>query len=259
MDVRNKTAIVTGGGSGIGRAISLLLAERGARIVAADLDADGAAETVRLVEKSAGEAHAQCTDVTDPEAVRTLFEAACARFTGVDIVINNAAIVQPPPGWPKGDVATVARVIETNLGSVFIVLRTALDHLKSRGGGVVVNTASQAALVPLPTDPAYGAAKAGVVYLTRASTPLLESHGVRVVAILPGMTDTPMLDKSGHGKPADWLQPIIDAGGTQPASDVAKTALDLIEDDSLIGTCRACRPIDQGGDYDIPDALEPTP
>ncbi|MCP5044657.1 MAG: SDR family oxidoreductase [bacterium] len=257
MDVQNKTAIVTGGGSGIGRQVCQLLAERGADVVVADIDLPGAAETRHLIEKAGGEARAQGTDVTDPEAVKALFDMATSHFGGVDIVINNAGIVQPPPGWPEGNAKDVARVIEINLGGIFIVLRTALDYLQARGGGVVVNTASGAALFPFPPDPAYGAAKAGVVYLTRASAPLLESHGVRVVAALPGMTDTPMLNKSGHGKPADWLQPIIDAGGTQPVAEVAQTILDLVADDSLVGTCRACRPSAQGGDFDVPDAATP--
>ncbi|MCP4036664.1 MAG: SDR family oxidoreductase, partial [bacterium] len=108
------------------------------------------------------------------------------------------------------------------------------------------------ALIPLPFDPAYGAAKAGIVYLTRASAPLLESHRVRVAAALPGMTDTPMHDKTGGGKPAAWLQPILDAGGSQPVGEVAQTVIDLIEDDTLVSVCRGCRPASQGGDRDIP-------
>jgi NAD(P)-dependent dehydrogenase (short-subunit alcohol dehydrogenase family) len=253
MKVQEKVAIITGGGSGIGRAMALLLAKEGARIVAADVDLEGARETVQLVEKAGGEALAEATDVTDPEQVKALFDTATSHFGGVDIVLNNAGIVASPPGWPENDAADALAVVNTNLGGIFVVLRTALDFLQPRGGGVVVNTSSQAALVPLPTDPAYGAAKAGIVYLTRASRALLESHGVRVVAVLPGMTDTPMLSKTGGGKPAPWLQPIIDAGGKQPASDVAQTALDLIEDDSLVGTCRACRAASAGGDFDVPD------
>ncbi|MFB0977462.1 MAG: SDR family oxidoreductase [Myxococcota bacterium] len=253
MNIKGKVALVTGGASGIGRATSLLLAEHGAQVVVADVAIDGAAETVHLIEKNGGEALAFAADITQVDAVEQLFAAGESRFGGIDIVINNAGIVVGPPGWPDVGAARLAQVIHTNLGGVFIVQRTALDSFAKRGGGVVVNTSSQAALVPLPTDPAYGAAKAGVVYLTRASAGLVESHNVRVVAMLPGMTQTPMLATTGDGEPAPWLAEILKNIPIQPASEVAQTALDLIQDDSLVGVCRACRGPDEGGDFDLPD------
>lgn len=252
MNVRDKVALVTGGGSGIGRATSLLLAERGARIVVADVAIAGAKETVSTIEAAGGSAIAHAADVAKPDEVETLFAQGERVFGGIDIVINNAGIVTGPPGWPEVEAARSLAVVQTNLGGVFVVLRTALDSFARRGGGVVVNTSSQAALAPLGNDPAYGAAKAGVVYLTRACTDLARTHNVRVVAMLPGMTETPMLATTGDGGPAPWLAAILEHIPIQAASEVAQTALDLIEDDSLIGVCRACRGTEHGGDFDLP-------
>ena len=253
MNVEGKIAVVTGGASGIGRATCLLLAERGAKIVVADVSIDEARETAVAIEKLGGEAIVHNVDVTQPKQVQALFAAKEENFGGVDIVINNAGIVVGPPGWPDVPAEKSLAVINTNLGGVIVVLRTALDSFSRRGGGVIVNTSSQAALAPLAHDPAYGAAKAGIVYLTRACRDLAESQNVRVVATLPGMTDTPMHAKTGDGKPAPWLEEVLSQMESQPASDVAKTTLDLIEDDSLVGVCRACRSKALGGDFDIPD------
>lgn len=252
MNVQGKVAVVTGGASGIGRATCLLLAEHGAQVVATDVSVDGANATAASIESNGGEALAFTADVTSPEQVQRLFDAAEERFGGIDIVVNNAGIVVGPPGWPDVEAARSLAVINTNLGGVIVVLRTALDAFALRGGGVIVNTSSQAALAPLPNDPAYGAAKAGVVYLTRACADLAKTHNVRVNAMLPGMTQTPMLATTGDGKPAPWLAAILEHIPVQPASEVAQTALDLIEDDSLIAVCRACRGAEQGGDFDVP-------
>lgn len=252
MNVDGKVALVTGGASGIGRATCLLLAERGAQVVVTDVAIAGAEETAEQIVKGGGNAIAVAANVTVPGDVQDLFDKAETHFGGVDIVVNNAGIVLGPPGWPDVSAERLLAVVSTDLGGVFIVLRTAMDAFARRGGGVVVNTSSQAALAPLPDDPAYGAAKAGVVYLTRACANLAKTHNVRVVAMLPGMTETPMLSTTGDGKPAPWLATILEHIPIQPASEVAQTALDLIEDDSLIGVCRACRGSDLGGDFDVP-------
>ena len=169
MNIKGKVALVTGGASGIGRATSLLLAEHGAQVVVADVAIDGAAETVHLIEKDGGEALAFAADITQVDAVEQLFAAGESRFGGIDIVINNAGIVVGPPGWPDVGAARLAQVIHTNLGGVFIVQRTALDSFAKRGGGVVVNTSSQAALVPLqPTPPMVPRRQASFISPARA-------------------------------------------------------------------------------------------
>jgi 3-oxoacyl-[acyl-carrier protein] reductase len=153
---------------------------------------------------------------------------------GVDIVHNNAGLVSGEPAWPDITPETLLRVMNVNLGGVVVGTQIAIPYLHRRGGGVIVNTASLAALFPMTQDPIYSATKAGVTMFTRACAPLAE-EGIRVNAVLPSLVDTALLPKSGDGeKWADWAYSARDALGLLKPEDVAAVVLDLCRDDTAV-------------------------
>lgn len=236
MDIEGKSAVVTGAGSGIGRATALALADRGAGVTVADIDDAAAKETVALIRDRGGRAEAAVADVTEVEEVERVYDAAEATFGGLDIVHNNAGIVCGMPLWPETSPARLLQQLSVNLGAVIIGTRLAVDRMGARGGGAIVNTGSLASLLPMPDEPVYSATKAGVLMFTRACAGLYGSHRIRVNAVLPGLVETPLLDKSGDGtKPADWthmaraMMPVL-----QP-EDVAAAVIAFVEDDDAAG------------------------
>ena len=237
MEISGKVALVTGGSSGIGRATALALAAEGATVAVADIDREGGAETVRAIAEAGGQACFFAGDVSTPDGVRSLFAAVEAAFGGIDIVHNNAGIMTgDTPGWPDVGLDKIKLVISVNVAGVMMGTGAAVRALRKRGGGAVVNTASVAALGPMPFDPMYAASKAAVVHFTESCAMLAETENIRVNAVLPGMVDTPIIGKTGDGvNPAEWLRPAI-AGTTmlQP-EQIADKVIEFIRDDSKIG------------------------
>lgn len=246
MELQDKVAVVTGAGSGIGRATALAFARAGSTVVVADIDAAAASETVGLVHDAGGQASSVRTDVTEPRSLEALFAAAEAEHGGVDIVHNNAGLVSGEPLWPEITPETLLRVLNVNLGGVVVGTRLAIPALRRRGGGAIVNTASMAALFPLTADPIYSATKAGVTMFTRACAPLAEEH-IRVNAVLPGLVDTPLLPKSGDGdRWAEWAYSAQEVMGLLSPDDVAREVLDLVCDDTAVAQERVVGSIPVG-------------
>jgi 3-oxoacyl-[acyl-carrier protein] reductase len=238
MDIDGKVALVTGAASGIGRACARALAAAGARVVVADVDGDGGAETVRLIEDGGGSARFVEADVAEPAGIRALFAAADELFGGVDIVHNNAGIVSGEPIWPEMPLERLKLIVDVNLAAVCMGTQAGITALRPRGGGAIVNTASIAALRPMPSDPVYGATKAGVVQLTQSCAPLAQ-EGIRVNAVLPGITDTPILAKTGDGsRPAAWLEPVLPKVRMVRPEEIAAVVIELVADDGLAGEIR---------------------
>ena len=185
-----KVAVITGGGGGIGRASALLFVERGARVVIADLKEDGGHETVEM---AGGAEHAVFVraDTTSVDDVARLMDAAVAAFGRIDVLHNNAAIIERFDRIEDEPVERFRRVIDINLNGLFICSKAAVPHLRAQGGGVIVNMSSMGA-VGAANILAYGSAKAGVLALTRGLAQQLASSGIRVNAIMPGLVETPM-------------------------------------------------------------------
>src|SRR5271165_2838962 len=146
MEIAGKVAVVTGAGSGIGRACAQALSAAGASVLVADIDAQGGGETVDAVARAGGQAAFAPVDVTVTSQLSVMFDAAEDHFGGVDILCNNAGIVCGEPLWPATDPTALAAQVAVNLGAVILGTRLAVDRFAPRGGGAVVNIASIGAL-----------------------------------------------------------------------------------------------------------------
>lgn len=234
MELEGKVAVVTGAGSGIGRASALAFGAAGCTVVVADIDEAGGAETVGLAHDAGAVASFARTDVTEPRSLEATFAAAEAEHGGLDILHNNAGLVCGAPLWPDITPETLLRVMNVNLGGVVLGTRLAIPAMRRRGGGAIVNTASMAAMFPMADDPIYSATKAGVTMFTRACARLAEED-IRVNAVLPGLVDTPLLPKTGDGdKWADWAYLARDHMGILEAEEVALAVLELVCDDDAV-------------------------
>ena len=232
MDLKGTVAVVTGAGSGIGRASASLLAANGAQVVVADIDVDGGRATVDTIEGNGGDAFFVRADVSDPASVTALYETAADRYGGIDVAHNNAGIVSGNPPWPETPLDRILEVTRINLGGVMLCTRAVVDHMRRRGGGAIVNTSSIAAQFPMADDAVYSATKAGVAMFTQACAALRERDGIRVNAVLPGLVDTAIINKTGDGtKPADWLVGALELMPPLKPEQVAEAVLELIADD----------------------------
>jgi NAD(P)-dependent dehydrogenase (short-subunit alcohol dehydrogenase family) len=238
MELKDKVAIITGAGSGIGGATALRLAREGAAIVVADRDADGARETVRLIEAEGRRATSAVGDVTVAADLDAMFETAEHEFGGFDILYNNAGITTGLPRFPESPEANWRRTIEVDLNAVIAATQRAIPLLRARGGGVIISTSSLAGLFGYQADPIYAAAKHGVVGLTRALAGLAQEANIRVNCVCPAVVDTPLVTKglaSLTGAAREEAERRFRAIPMLPAEEIAAAVYDLIRDDSAAG------------------------
>jgi len=249
-DLSGKVALVTGAGSGIGRAMSRRLASDGAAVMCADLDEEAAQQTAAEVAEHGGRAAALRLDVSAEDEVKAALQRTVDELGGLDVLLNNAGI-GGGSGWD--------RTVAVNLSGVYYGLAHGAHLMAQRGGGSIVNTASIAGLqglvgsVPsteLP-DPnagagAYVAAKHGVVGLTRQFAVTYAKYGVRVNAVCPGYIDTPMI-AGITGVPAGraFLESLHPMGRLGRAEEIAAAASFLASDDASFVTGVAF-PVDGG-------------
>jgi len=201
-DYAGRVVLVTGAGSGIGREAAKAFAARGGLVYAADLNEHGLAETVDLIAEIGGKARAVLVDVADEEEVASVIGRIGREAGRLDVAFNNAGITgkaQRLEDYPTED---FDRVIAVNLRSVFLGMKHELPLIKKSGGGAIVNTASVAALTGPGGMSAYAASKHGVHGLTRVAAMENAAHNVRVNALAPGWTETPMVKVASDQNPA---------------------------------------------------------
>lgn len=191
MRFKDKSIIVTGAGSGIGRATSILFAREGGHVVCADLT-DGVEDTVKAIQDAGGTARAIRIDTGVEEDVIKAVELAISSFGGLDIMFANAGISGGLPGIFETSVELITEVMRVNLIGPFLAIKHAAPKIAERGGGAIVLTASVAGIRSGAGGPAYSASKAGVINLAKTAAQQLSGSNVRVNAICPGLTETSM-------------------------------------------------------------------
>ncbi|GLB66016.1 SDR family oxidoreductase [Arthrobacter mangrovi] len=221
--LEGKVAAITGGGSGIGAAIALLFAQEGADVAVLDRDERNASAVAEEAGAFAGRTAALTVDVTDGEAVRNAMDDVADRFGGIDILVSAAGILDETPLLEMSE-ATFDRTLAVDLKGVFLAARWAAPHMVERGGGRIINIASQLGLKGGVGLTHYVAAKAGVIGMTKAMALELAAHKILVNAIAPGPIFTPLID----GLSEEWKaskQAELPIGRFGQAREVAPTAL----------------------------------
>ncbi|NWG54918.1 MAG: SDR family oxidoreductase [Hydrogenophilaceae bacterium] len=234
MKLAGRAALITGAGSGIGRAIAHAFAEEGARVAVVDRDEGGARETAALIGAAAS---AFVCDITDEAAVSAAFDAAERAFGAVDILVNCAGVGDRRPPW-EISVADWRRVIDINLTGAFICAQQAIARLAKAGKpGAVINIASVAGEVAVPDHVAYVASKHGVVGLTKALALDCAKFGIRINAIAPGSVETPLTaGLLAHPDAAKRIGKTHPLGRWAQPEEIAKLAVFLASDESAFMT-----------------------
>ncbi len=230
--LENRTALVTGAASGIGRATALRLASEGARVVVADLQDDKAAAVVAEIEAAGGAAVAVNLNVTDEASWAAGIRATVERFGGLDILVNNAGIGDTVP-LEQSTTDEYLKVVAVTQNSVYFGLKAAAEALKASGNGAVVNVSSMFGIVGgFGTSPAYAAAKGAVRTLTKSVALGWATEGVRVNSIHPGFVDTPILGETDRS----MLAQTTPMGRIAQPEELAAAIAFLVSDDASFMT-----------------------
>lgn len=249
MELNRRVAIITGAGSGIGRATARLFAREGALVVTADLQAEAGEETVQLIREAGGESIFVRTDVSKASDVMHLVQTAVERYGRLDILHNNAGMFlvkyledMAEEEWD--------RILGVNLKSIFLGVKYAVPHMKAQRSGVILNTASTGSFIGQHRTPAYIASKGGVAMLTKTLALDYAEYGIRVNCICPGAVNTPMLQQHFATSPdpvraAEVEQRLIPLKRFLDPEEIAEAALYLCSDRSR-GVTGAAMPVDGG-------------
>ncbi len=234
MKVNNKVIVVTGAGSGMGRALVLALLKRGARVAAADLNEATLNETVELAGPQWDKVSRHVVNVSDRAAVEALPAAVIAAHGAVDGLINNAGIIQPFVRLNELQYDAIDRVLNVNLYGVIYMTKAFLPHLLTRPAAHIVNVSSMGGFFPVPGQSLYGASKAGVKLLTEGLFSELTETNVRVTVVFPGAIATNISQNSGVviAAPAA-ADDAAQSFPTTSAEDAAQIILNGIENDAF--------------------------
>jgi NAD(P)-dependent dehydrogenase (short-subunit alcohol dehydrogenase family) len=251
FDLKGKAAVITGGGSGIGQAISVLFAQQGARVAILDVQDAPARDTAEQIRATGGTAVALHADVADTASVKAAFDAAEEACGPVNILVNNAGIAH------VGTIETTAeadfdRVYRVNVKGAYLCAQAAVTRMLPRGGGVILNMASVASLIGIPDRFAYSVTKGAILTMTYSIAIDYVKKGIRCNCICPARIHTPFVDgfvaKSYPGQEAEMLQKLHQyqpIGRMGEPKEVAALALYLCSDEAAFVT-GAAYPIDGG-------------
>lgn len=228
--LENKVAIITGAGSGIGRAIALLYAAEGAKVVVSDIDEEAGSEVVSEINKNGGEAIFWKADTSRPEEVKRLVDETAKTFGALHIAVNNAGIGGPLKQTGEYPIDGWDKVIAINLSGVFYGLRYQIPAIQESGGGSIINMASILGQVGTRNSPAYVAAKHGVIGLTKAAALEYAEQDIRINAIGPGYIVTPLVTESLDDDALKALVGLHPIGRLGTVEEVAELALWLNSD-----------------------------
>lgn len=228
--LEGKAVIVTGAGSGIGRASARAVAEAGGRVMVSDINPASALETAEMIRSNGGSAEVYCGDVARSGFADELVLETVKAFGRLDAAHNNAGIESAISLLSDADEADFDRVINVNLKGVWLAMRAQLRHMVPQKHGAIVNTASVGGLVAVPGNAAYSAAKHGVVGLSKTAAVEFAQAGIRVNAICPGLTRSGMTERLFNEAP-DLMQSIMPPMGrmADPA-EIAATVVFLLSD-----------------------------
>lgn len=226
---KDRVVLITGAASGIGRAMTCRFAAEGAKVIVADIDEKGAADTVRMIEDDGGEAMALRVDVTDGTSVKSTVAEVTARCKRIDVLCNNAGL------RADGEDSVVAlseeewdRALAVNLKSAFLCSKYVIPVMKGNGGGVIVNTGSRCSVAGFKGCAAYSAAKGGLLMLTKQMAVEHKEDGVRVCCVMPGNVPTEGVRKHAEAQGRQLTPEQI--AKMQSPDDIAEAVLFLASD-----------------------------
>ncbi|MBN2061015.1 MAG: SDR family oxidoreductase [Deltaproteobacteria bacterium] len=235
MRLKDKVAIITGAGSGMGQAAAILFAKEGAKVVVADIKTDLGEKTVNMVKDDGGEAIFIAVDVSKEKEVENMVDTTVKEYGKLDIIYNNAGIAPVETPFLTITEETWDRFMNINLKGTFFGCKYAIPIFKQAGKGVIINAAALAGILPSPGRSHYNSTKGGVILLTKSLAVEMAEFNIRVNAIAPGPTLTPMLQNLIDNSTEEFvcqLNAIVPLGRLIKPEDIAKTALFLASDES---------------------------
>jgi NAD(P)-dependent dehydrogenase (short-subunit alcohol dehydrogenase family) len=236
MRLKNRVALITGGASGIGRATAELFVREGARVAVADYSKDGGQDTVKAIKEAGGDAMFTPVDVSDSAQVTRMVDAVLQAYGRIDILFNGAGILYYGTVLETDEQAW-NRVLSINLTGTYLCCRTVLPHMIRQGGGSIINVASTVGAHDACANAvAYVTSKGGVTLFTRAMAIDHAKQGVRVNALVPGATDTPMIRNAIAPEALEALAASHPIGRLGRPEELAKAVLFLASDDASFVT-----------------------
>jgi NAD(P)-dependent dehydrogenase (short-subunit alcohol dehydrogenase family) len=211
MTFKDQVVLITGGCSGIGRAAAFLFAKEGAKIFLADLSEKAGDDLVEALEKTGAEAAFARIDVTEAEDVERMCDECIQRFGGVDVLVNSAGILGPRARTERYPTDDFKKILEVNVLGLFYCMQAILPHFLSKKSGNIVNVASVAGLNGFAGHIGYSAGKHAVVGMTRTAALEFAKHGIRINAVCPAFTLTPMLETAIVNDDTNYLEALQNA------------------------------------------------
>lgn len=251
LNLTGKTAIITGGGSGIGQAIALKFAQQNAEVIIFDLSEDHAAEALQAILDAGGTARAYACDVSDPESVKSAIRQTLEQSKRIDILVNNAGVAHVGNAL-NTEIEDFDRIYQTNVRGVYNCLHNTLPHMIEAGGGVILNLASVVSLTGIPDRFAYSMSKGAVLTMTYSVATDFIDKNIRCNCLCPARVHTPFVDgfiaKNYPGQEKEMFQKLSEAqpiGRMAEPEEIASLCVYLCSDEASFVT-GAAWPIDGG-------------